>query len=372
MQKVVSISLNGIAYQLEEPGYDQLRAYLERAEARLRESPDRAEIMGDLEQAIGEKCARVLSPHKTVVSALEVERIIAEMGPVESAEEAPAGAASESSGSTASGYSPRKRLFKLREGAMFGGVCNGLAAYINVDVTWVRIGVVLLTLFTSGAVILAYLALMFIVPYAETSEERAAAFGAPFSTEEFLGSAKKNFELSGERLRWRREWRRQQRQFQRQLQHMNEQMRQAASHAAPYVSQTGRLMAGIVMPIAAIIGALLFVGFILALISLVTQHTIFGWELPLAMPLWVAIVALALVYAMAASVVKVIRQGAGTAVHHPGWAALHTLVWIGCVLFLFWLAYTFIPGMSEIVDQLVWAFDLTIDNLSHTLAFNFH
>ena len=26
MQKVVSISLNGIAYQLEEPGYDRLRA----------------------------------------------------------------------------------------------------------------------------------------------------------------------------------------------------------------------------------------------------------------------------------------------------------------------------------------------------------
>jgi phage shock protein C len=370
MQKVVSISLNGIAYQLEEPGYDQLRAYLERAEARLRDSPDRAEIMGDLEQAIGEKCARMLSPHKTVVSAAEVERIISEMGPVESAEESPAGAASPDSGAATTGFSPRKRLFKLREGAMFGGVCNGIAAYINVDVTWVRIGVVLLTLFTSGVVILAYLALMFIVPYAETSEERAAAFGAPFSTEEFLGSAKKNSEVSRERLHWRREWRRQQRQFQRQLQHMNEQMRQAASHAAPYVSQTGRMMAGIVTPIAAIIGAILFVGFILALVSLITQHSIFGWDLPMGMPLWLGIVVLALLYAMAASVVKIIRHGAGAAALHPGWAALHTVVWICFALLLFWLAYTFIPGMGEIVDQLVWAFDLTIDNLSHTLAFN--
>ena len=35
MQKVVSISLNGVAYQLEEPGYDDLRVYLERAEARI-------------------------------------------------------------------------------------------------------------------------------------------------------------------------------------------------------------------------------------------------------------------------------------------------------------------------------------------------
>src|SRR5687767_4482219 len=92
MQKVVSISLNGIAYQLEEPGYNQLRVYLERAEARLKDSPDRIEVMNDLEQAIGEKCARALGPHKTVVSSVEIGRIIEEMGPVETAEEKPADA----------------------------------------------------------------------------------------------------------------------------------------------------------------------------------------------------------------------------------------------------------------------------------------
>jgi phage shock protein PspC (stress-responsive transcriptional regulator) len=373
MQKVVSISLNGIAYQLEEPGYNRLRDYLERAEARLKDSPDRAEVMGDLEQAIGEKCARALGPHKTVVSAAEIEGIIQEMGPVESAEDKPAnpGEGPQASGPATAGFPPRKRLFKIREGEMFGGVCNGIAAYINVDVTWVRIAVVLLTLFTSGVVILVYLALMFIVPYAITSEERAAAFGAPFSTEEFLGSAKKNADVSRERVRWRREWRRQQRNFQRQLQHMNEQMRHAASHAAPYVSETGRVVAAVFVPIAAIIGAVLFVGFILALVSLIAQHTIFGWDLPYGMPMWAGIVALALIYALAASVVRLLRFGSGTGtVHHPGWAALHTVIFICCALFLFWVAYTFIPGVGEIVDQLVWAADLTVENLSQTLAFN--
>ena len=87
MQKVVTISLNGIAYQLEEPGYNQLRTYLERAESRLKDSPDRTEVMADLEQAVGEKCRAVLGPHKTVVNTSEVERIIEEMGPVESADE---------------------------------------------------------------------------------------------------------------------------------------------------------------------------------------------------------------------------------------------------------------------------------------------
>src|SRR3982751_4180569 len=95
MQKVVNISLNGIAYQLEEPGYNQLRIYLERAEARLKDSPDRTEVMNDLEQAIGEKCALVLGAHKTVVNEAEVAKILEEMGPVEAAEEKPAGPSGE-------------------------------------------------------------------------------------------------------------------------------------------------------------------------------------------------------------------------------------------------------------------------------------
>ena len=74
MQKVVSISLNGIAYQLEEPGYERAAHLPGTRRARLADSPDRAEVMADLEQAIGEKCRATLSPHKTVVSTAEIER----------------------------------------------------------------------------------------------------------------------------------------------------------------------------------------------------------------------------------------------------------------------------------------------------------
>src|SRR5262245_61655331 len=179
MQKVVTISLNGVAYQLEEPGYNQLRSYLERAEARLKDSPDRNEVMADLEQAIGEKCRAVLGPHKTVVSTGEVERIIQEMGPVESAdpEAGNAGADGTAAASSAPLPQPRRRRFQCREGAMWMAVCNGIAAYINVDVTWVRIAFILLTIFSSGLWFVLYLVLMFVVPVANTPEDRAAAFG---------------------------------------------------------------------------------------------------------------------------------------------------------------------------------------------------
>jgi hypothetical protein len=45
MNTVIIINLNGNAFHLEEPGYHSLRDYLERAQAQLRDNPDRAEIM---------------------------------------------------------------------------------------------------------------------------------------------------------------------------------------------------------------------------------------------------------------------------------------------------------------------------------------
>jgi phage shock protein PspC (stress-responsive transcriptional regulator) len=371
MQKVVTISLNGIAYQLEEPGFNQLRTYLERAEARLKDSPDRAEIMADLEQAVGEKCRAVLGSHKTVVNTAEVERIIVEMGPVESADENAAGTSGSSTSGTGahSGPDPRKRLFQIREGAMWMGVCNGIAAYLNVDVTWVRIAFILLTIFSSGLWFVVYLVLMFVVPVANTAEDRAAAFGMPFNTEELISRAKKNFEQFGDKYRWRREWRRQQRHFNRQFRHMNEQLRTATAQAAPMVGHSARAIGMVFIPIAALVSACLAVAFVLTLFSLITQHSVFGWSLPLGMPLWVGIVALVMLYIAISMPLRMIRHGGQQAAgYHPGWGALHGIMWTGFIVLLFWVAYTFLPGIRELVDSLMWAANLTATTISETIA----
>jgi phage shock protein PspC (stress-responsive transcriptional regulator) len=374
MQKVVSISLNGNSYQLEEPGYEQLRAYLERAESRLRESPDRAEVMADLEQAISEKCRATLGPHKSVVSTLEIERIITEMGPVESADEKSSHEGSESAfGGPASAGPPRKRLYRINEGAMWAGVCNGIAAYLNVDVTWVRIAFVLLTIFSSGLWFVSYLVLMFVMPVANTAEDRAAAFGMPFNTEELISRAKKNFEEFNQQFKWRREWRRQQRNLNRQFRHMNEQIRAATTNAAPLMGNTARAVGGVFgglfVVFAALVSAVIAVALILALFSLVTQHSIFGWTLPLGMPMWLAAIALLMIYIAISTPLRMIRRGVHSqGGYHPGWGALHGIMWIGFTVMLFWMAYTFLPGVREVVDNLMWAANLTVTTISETIV----
>src|ERR1700683_4882208 len=94
MNKVITINLGGTAYQLEEDGYDTLRAYLETATARLQGNPDRDEILLDIERAIAEKFRSLLGSYKTVVVTKEVAAVLAEMGPIEAeaSEAADAGA----------------------------------------------------------------------------------------------------------------------------------------------------------------------------------------------------------------------------------------------------------------------------------------
>lgn len=200
MRKVTTINLNNNAYQIDEDGYEALRRYMEDAERALAGNPDREEILADLEQAIADKCRLALGTYKSVVSTAEIERILTEMGPVAGGTDeaaataqgtAAAGAASGGSAAGTAGTWRTRRLFRIREGQKISGVCNGLAAYAGVDVTWVRVAFVLLTIFTGGFWLVAYLAMIFIVPIASTPEEMAAAHGQPFSAQELVDRVKK-------------------------------------------------------------------------------------------------------------------------------------------------------------------------------------
>jgi len=182
MQKVITINLNGNAYQLDEHGYDALRTYLDRAAAELGGNPDASEILRDIEQSVAEKCRRLLGPGKSVVTAAEIAQILREIGPVETGGGAPVPPSM-----TPAPPQP-KRLYQIREGALVSGVANGLAAYFNVDPTIVRVAFVAAAVLEMAnfdrpplLAVGLYVLLVFLVPYAKTSEQRAAAQGASAS-----------------------------------------------------------------------------------------------------------------------------------------------------------------------------------------------
>lgn len=316
MQKVITVSLNGNAYQLDEDAYALLSQYLEQSGRTLQTNPDRTEIIADLEQAIGEKCARYLEPHKTVVTGVELAQVVTEMGPVDgdpgttteslgAASQVPnsrqpgsgdawAGGASTASGATpgasaGGGPSVSRRLYQISDGAVFSGVCKGFSAYFAVDVTLVRAIFVAAFLLTGGVALIAYVVLMFIVPYASTSEEHAAAHGMPFNARVLVERAKEKYaqfanssEWRDSRNQWRHEWRR----------HWRFGPGSGSASAAamspggksPAANYSTHIITGTVLAILGLIFAIFTIGWVLALLSLLTTGALLGWSLPHGLP----------------------------------------------------------------------------------------
>jgi phage shock protein PspC (stress-responsive transcriptional regulator) len=76
--------------------------------------------------------------------------------------------------------------------AQIAGVCAGIAAYLNIDVTVIRLVVVLLTIVTGGGAAVGYIAMALLVPEANSPERRAAARGYGETAQEIMSRARAN------------------------------------------------------------------------------------------------------------------------------------------------------------------------------------
>ncbi len=356
MQKVVVINLNGNAYQLEESAFAALRAYLDAAEVQLKDNPDKAEIISDLEQAIADKCNRVLGQHKTVVSDAEVQRIVQEMGPVDGAHAEPSvtGAAASGERPHADAPTPR-RLYLISDGAIFGGVCKGLAAYFHIDVTIVRVIFVVLALATKGIWIAVYILLMVIVPHATTSEERAAAHGQPFNAQELIDGAKRNYAQFKDRRDWKRQWRRQRREWRRHVRPLTG--RWWGTPAAPRypASYGGQLLAGVMLPVLTIVRTGLFWIWICVIASLFSTNALFGEPVPADVPFWVVMLIAFMTYLAIAWPLQAAKRASYDALgaRDFGWiAAWDGLLGLGLSALCLWLAFTFVPEVHDFLEHL--------------------
>jgi len=58
----------------------------------------------------------------------------------------------------------QKRLYRSRNNVFISGVCGGIAEYFDLDPTLVRLGYVLMTIFTAFAGVIFYIIAMLIIP----------------------------------------------------------------------------------------------------------------------------------------------------------------------------------------------------------------
>ncbi len=381
MNKVITLNLNGNAYQLEESGYEALRAYLETAARRLQGNPDKDEIIADIESAIADKFRAVLGAHKTVVVTKEVEQILAEMGPVEDASDADetkaASAAAPGTSTPGAGSTPARRLYKIRDGAMLGGVCNGIAAYTHIDVTVIRVLFALLML-TYGSGIFLYLLLFFLLPPAETSAEKAAAYGDPSTAQEYIRRAKegyyegmKSFHDRRAHREWRRKFKRDMRGWSRDFrrdmhataQQMGDNWHRHWSQSPPQSPRSW-----VALPFLSLTKLVITFVWIFATISLVSTGAVFGLALPLGVPLWVGLIFLFVAFRF---LVWPLRAARHAFYYQTGYWPRHGLfcgfadsfVWLGMLIILVWLADRYVPQAHAALQNLPPAVHHTVDSI---------
>jgi phage shock protein PspC (stress-responsive transcriptional regulator) len=379
MNKVITINLNGNAYPLEESGYDALREYLETAARRLEGNPDRDEIIADIEQAIADKFRATLGAYKTVVAANEVGRIIAEMGPVQDPTNpsddpqagargvrAPGGEPGASGGpAAAGGAAGARRLYRIREGALIGGVCTGLAAYFKVNVIFIRI----LFIATLGLGLAWYIVMMFVVPAADTPAENAAAYGAPFTAEEFIRRAKEGYYQGMRTLHDRRAHREWKRKFKQEMREWKRNWRwhwrqHPPPHALPWIA----------FPFLGILGAGIACLGLFAVYSLLFKGAVFGVPLPHGVPLWVGLVALIFAVNLLMLPVRAVRHACYYGGVH-GWGHANpflfmwnSVAWLAFMALAVWVADRYVPGAHEVLRNLGHAASQAVDSLNRWLA----
>ena len=158
MNETINANIGQQAFTLDRDAYDRLVIYL--SDVRRHIATDTDEVMRDIEIRIAELFREWLPSSIMVVTLPMVERAIARVGAPEDF-----GTANESGSNTAAAQSVR-RLRRSRTNRSIAGVCGGLADYLQIDATLLRI-VTLVAIIFGGMSLWIYIILWLLIPEEE-------------------------------------------------------------------------------------------------------------------------------------------------------------------------------------------------------------
>ena len=189
MKKTININLGGQPFIIDEVAYEILHRYFEALKLKFTVEAEQKEILSDIEARVGEVFTQRLGRTRAVVSEEDVDYVISLMGrPEDIAGETDTAAPGQQAKSTTSSTTytgpVEKKFFRDPDNKKVGGVISGLCHYFGwSDPTWIRVAVVVLSLFSGFSlgfpIAVIYLILLIVVPEATTSAEKLQMRGEP-------------------------------------------------------------------------------------------------------------------------------------------------------------------------------------------------
>ena len=180
MKKVVNVGIGGRSFVIDEDAYQKLEKYLEKFRERTKMGVQTGDVMEDLEQRIAELFSESLRTGQEVVNLTLVNRIIAQLG-MPDGEAADEDFTSKKETTYSTGYAV-KRLYRDPDNKSLGGVCSGLALYMNLDISLVRV-LFFISLFMGGIGFWAYIIFWLVAPLATTATQKCEMRGIPVTAE---------------------------------------------------------------------------------------------------------------------------------------------------------------------------------------------
>ena len=204
MKTTEQISVGGYAFILEQDASQALGKYIAELESHYLQQEGGKEIMEGIEERVAEllldKCG-----NGRVGTLEHVQAVIDVVGRPERIE------ADDPVAEAPAGEKPRKRLFRDLAHKSLGGVCSGLATYLDIEVSWLRIGFIVLTLINffggirSGMWSLTvpgiYCILWLAMPAARTAQDRWAMSGESGTADEIRRNVQSGIREMGDTAR---------------------------------------------------------------------------------------------------------------------------------------------------------------------------
>ena len=176
MKKVININFQGRILPIEEMAYENLKQYIESLRTYFEQEEGKDEIINDIECRVAELCEDRLKKGAVCITEHDIDLIITSIGRpadfeaqdgFEANTTANAGTnQAQSNTQNADGQTYQKRLYRDEQNKVLGGVCAGIANYLNLDPIIIRILWILLF----GISFFAYLLLWIAVPSTSVKE----------------------------------------------------------------------------------------------------------------------------------------------------------------------------------------------------------
>ncbi len=169
MKKIININFHSRVIPIEETAYDILRKYVESLKKHFAGEEGGDEIVNDIENRFAELFSDRLKKGATCITDADVEEIIGSMGRPEDFDQdekttGTGGSARSAAFEEEASADTSRRLYRSENDKMLGGVCGGLAAYLRIDPSVVRIIYALLILGSFGTALLLYIILWIALP----------------------------------------------------------------------------------------------------------------------------------------------------------------------------------------------------------------